>query len=72
MSTIIISPLPILLFYSAVLVAHNGYNSDFVVLFVELKRHGVDISCFEENDVYFSDTLEHLQKVRPLSISTIN
>ena len=51
------------LYYSAVLVAHRGYNSDFVVLFVELQRHDIDISCFEENDVHFSDTLEHLQKV---------
>lgn len=47
----------------AVLVSHNGYVYNFRLLISEMKRHDIDSSIFREQNISFSDTLDHLRKV---------
>lgn len=47
----------------AVLVSHNGYVYNFRILISEMKRHDIDSSIFREQNISFSDTLNHLRKV---------
>ncbi len=53
-----------LIFY-VVLVAHNGFSFDFLVLLAEVERRPrqLALSVFEDQNIHFSDTLPLLQKV---------
>ena len=57
---------PLILLYIstfiAVLVAHNGFSFDYMILISEVRRHKLDFNSFFDN-IKFADTLVHLRKV---------
>ena len=58
-----ISPQKLNIFYT-VLVAHNGFQFDFPILFAEVeRRQTLELSAFESSDIHFADTLHQLKKV---------